>query len=101
MKRSFHVTASDTISLHEYLVAKHKRVDADRSLPEKGVVRSEVGERVGRDGRLVTREALYDPYADVARERVVDVETGEVIEDKVESMKRKYLARGRWKPPTD
>ena len=63
------------------------------------MTRSYVGTRIGRDGRRVHREAVYDPYADLARERVVDAETGEVIVDKVESMKQKYLDRRRWQPP--
>jgi hypothetical protein len=88
------------VTVHEYVTARVKHVNRDRSLPEKGVIRSEAGTRRGRDGRLVQREALYNPRADVARERVVDAETGEVIVDKTESMKAKYLRRGRWKPPT-
>jgi hypothetical protein len=40
---------------------------------------------------------LYDPYADVAREHVVDADTGKVIVDKIESLKQKY-ARGSWRP---
>jgi hypothetical protein len=99
--RHFDVTLSETVTLDEYLVARHKRVDADRSLPEKGVVRSEAGTRVGRDGRRVHREALYDPYSDVASERVVDDETGDVIVDKVESMKKKYADRGRYAAAMD
>src|SRR4051795_6582443 len=75
LARHFDVMLMETVTIDEYLVAKHKRGDADRNLPEKGVVRSEAGTRVGRDGRRVHREALYDPYADVARERVVDAET--------------------------
>jgi hypothetical protein len=83
-----------------YLKLRSIRADRDRSLPERGVIRAEVGERRGRDGRLVYREAGYDPYADVARELVVDLETGFVIEDKVESMKAKYIREGRYKPKT-
>jgi hypothetical protein len=89
------------VTVDGYLIARHNRADADRSLPAKGVVRSYTGTRVGRDGRRVHRDAVYDPYSDVARERVVDAETGEVIVDKVESMKEKYAGRGRRKPPPD
>jgi hypothetical protein len=98
VRRRFDVTLSETLGFDEYPFAKHKGVDADRSLPEKGVVRSEAGMRIGRDGRRVYREVLYDPCSDVARERVIDAATGEVIVDKVESMKQKYLDRGRWQP---
>lgn len=73
----------------------------DPTLPEKGVVRWEAGRRVGRDGRTVDRTARYDPWHDVAEERVVDVESGEALVDKRESMAAKYAARGRFKPPTD
>jgi hypothetical protein len=41
---------------------------------------------------------VYDPYADGARERVVDADTGKVIVDKIESLKPKYLGRGSWRP---
>lgn len=87
--------------MSDYLRATNKPGIADRSLPEKGVVRSYTGTRVGRDGRRVHRDAMYDPYSDVARERVVDAETGEVIIDKDESMQEKYLRKGRWKPPKE
>jgi hypothetical protein len=99
LARRFAVAISDSVTVDGYMVARSKRGDADRSLPEKGVVRSESGTRVGRDGRRVHREAVYDPCSDVARERVVDAETGEVITDKIESMKEKYMRRGRWNPP--
>jgi hypothetical protein len=99
LSRHFQTTLSSVVRADAYMIAKHKRGDADRSLPERGVVRSEVGTRVGRDGRRVHRQALYDPYRDVARERVVDAETDEIIVYKVESMKQKYLERGRWQRP--
>ena len=47
------------------------------------------------------RRAIYDPYRDLATERVVDFDTGEVIVDKTESMREKYLRRGRWRPPKE
>ena len=84
-----------------YVSTKHTPKDRDRSLPGKGIIRSYSGVRTGRDGRRVFREAHYDPFTDEARERVVDVETGGVIVDKVESMQEKYQARGRWTPPED
>jgi hypothetical protein len=46
-------------------------------------------------------EAHYDPVSDEARDRVVDVESGDVIVDKVESIWEKYQARARWTPPEE
>jgi hypothetical protein len=94
----FH-TLTATVEMNAYVVARTKAINRDRTLPEKGVVRTETGRRRGRDGRLVEREARYDPRSDIAYEKVVDVETGDVIVDKTESMKAKYMKRGRWRPP--
>lgn len=91
----------DQAHVDSYVSTKHTAKDRDRSLPGKGIVRSYSGVRTGRDGRRVFREAHYDPLSDEARERVVDVESGDVIVDKVESMGEKYQARGRWTPPED
>lgn len=96
--RNISLTLEAQVSVDSYVIAKRMPADPDRSLPEKGITRAEAGVRRGRDGRRVFREARYDPTTDEASERVVDAETGEVIVDKVECMKEKYFARGRWSP---
>ena len=80
------------------LIGKATPASRDRSLPGRDVIRFYTGRRVGSDGRLVERAASYNPYTDVAAERVVDLESGEVIVDKCESMREKYEREGRWKP---
>jgi hypothetical protein len=80
------------------LVGKATPAKRDRRLPGRGLVRFYTGLRVGRDGRLVRRDAMYDPYTDVAAEKVTEVETGEVLVDKCESLREKYEREGRWKP---
>lgn len=75
LARAFNTAVCGTIRLSGYMMSRHSPGDRDRSLPEAGIVRSYAGERQGRDGRLVERQALYDPDTDVARERVVDVKT--------------------------
>jgi hypothetical protein len=92
------LTAHDSVTFHEYIALKKTPVNRERDLPGKGEVRIYQGRRIGRDSRVVEREAVYDPYTDMARERVVDVETGKVIVDKRESMREKYQREGRWKP---
>lgn len=84
--------------LTEYLTAKAYPAERDPTLPEGGVIRWDSGRRIGRDGRLVERTARYDPWHDVAEERVIDVESGEVIVDKIESMAEKYATgKKKWK----
>ena len=94
-RRTYHLDAHDSITFHEYIGVKVTPTNRHKNLPERGVTRSYAGVRRGRDGWLVERRALYDPREDIARERVVDVATGEVIVDKSESMKEKYRREGR------
>jgi hypothetical protein len=97
-RRRYALHLSDTVTVIGNLIGKAAQASRDRRLPGRGLIRFYSGRRVGRDGRLVERTASYNPYADVAAERVVDAETGEVIVDKSESMREKYQREGRWKP---
>ena len=98
-RRQYRLHLSDEITAYEHVVVKAAPAQRDPSLPEGGVTRAYQGVRRGRDGRLVERTARYDPHADLAEERVVDLETGQVIVDKSESMREKYIREGRLKPP--
>jgi hypothetical protein len=68
----------------------------DTSKPYRGRVRIYSQRRIGRDGRVVERSAVYDGEQDIAQQRVVDVETGQVLVDKTEKASEKERKRG-WK----
>ena len=85
-----HVPSNPKTQLHE----GSDRYVRSVARPEGGRrIERYAGTRVGRDGRPVYREATYDPETDEASERVVLCETGEVVVDKVESLRAKGAAR--------